>query len=900
MHITRIELRHWRRHEHLLVEGLSERINLICGRNESGKSSLAEALRHALFEPCKPVYDARKALQSRSSSDAPEVSVDLDIDGQRWRIDKRFLKKQQTRLTGPDGRMLETEESERRLQELLGVSIPEAGRVTKEVDSRHLGLWPVLWLRQGQLAAIDGAVTDGVRARLTDLVAREVGSVATGALGARALQRVQQDYERFWTVSTGKPTGEYGRLLKDRDAAGGLRDQARDRLRQFESAVRELQETVDRLGDLAKRQRTADEQAAAARAKAKQAAERRTELEKRRGALNEERHSVAAAEGLIAQRRALAEEHAALQKQRDGQQTTESVLQAAVTHAEGMVLDRDRNAADARNAAQAARDAAEQARQAAERRALELRLRQMAGRQTRVLALVDAQRQTQAAMAALPEIGARTLAGLRGKLAECREAAIARDAAATTVTFTAEQGITTTWTADGRSATQRIAAGSSSKHQTTSLGELHLDGIGTVRVRSGAGQAADLADKARQAAEALDQALRKLGVASVEEAETRQQAHAEAVAADRKALAALQSALELGDDADAAAIAAAVDAAQRALSIEQARLTALPVPTAAAMAADPDSTRAAAGTAQDMADDASRSAEAAHKELQAQREGLGQMRLEAAGLIARMGRIADELARLPAADELERRREAATRALGEAANHARDEQAAYEALGGDDAAEEAEAKAGVAGTLQDLVQEARQRRGELQTQLRAAADLDPAAQMQEAEAELARLQEQLQATERHANAVRRLRETLLAVQRETRAALVAPVRQAVEPYLRRIFPQASLILGEEDWSLTGLVASAGEEPFDQLSLGAQEQFALLVRLGLAEVFTQGRRLPLVLDDPLINADPARCHAMINALRNAARKLQLIVFTCHEARHDSLAADRIVTLPGGRP
>jgi DNA repair exonuclease SbcCD ATPase subunit len=900
MHITRIELRHWRRHEHLLVEGLSERINLVCGRNESGKSSLAEALRHALFEPCKPVYDARKSLQSRSGSEAPEVSVDLDIDGQRWRIDKRFLKKQQTRLTGPDGRTLETEESERRLQELLGVSIPEAGRVTKEVDSRHLGLWPVLWLRQGQLAAIDGAVTDGVRARLTELVAREIGSVATGALGARALQRVQQEYERFWTVSTGKPTGEHARLVKERDAASGRRDQAQDRLRQFESAVRDLQETVDRLGGLAARQRTAEEQAESARTKARQAAERRTELERQRRALTEERHKVETVDRQVAQRRDLAKECATLQDKRDEQQAREAVLQAAVTHAERTVLDREQAAAAAHNTARAALDAAEHARQAAERGALERRLRRMADDLQRVLALADERRRTQAAAAALPEIGARTITGLRSKQTACREAAIARDAAATTVTFTAEQAITATWTADGSSETLRVATGSSSEHRTTSLGELRLDGIGTVRVRSGAGQAADLAEKARHAAEALDEALRKLGVASLEEAETRQQAHADALTADRRALAALQSALALDDDADAATIAAAVDAAQHELSIEQARLTALPAPAAEAMAADPDATRTAARAAQEAADDARRNAEAATRDLQTRRQGLVQMQLDAAGLIARIDRIADELARLPAVDELERQRDAAIRALGEAANRERELQAAYEALGGDAAADDADAQARVAKTLQDEVQKARQRRDQLQAQIRAAADLDPAAQMQEAETELARLQEQLRAAERHANAVRCLRETMLAVQRETRAALVAPVRQAVEPYLRRIFPQARLILGDEDWSLTGLVAPAGEEPFEQLSLGAQEQYALLVRLGLAEVFAQGRRLPLVLDDPLINADPARCTTMIKALRDAARKLQLIVFTCNEARHDSLAADRMVTLPGGRP
>jgi DNA repair exonuclease SbcCD ATPase subunit len=100
MHITRIEVRHWRRHDRLVLDDLSDRINLISGPNEAGNSTIAEALRYALFEPSKPIYDARKFIQQRSGSETPEV--DLQVEDQRWRIEKRFLKRQLTKLTGPD------------------------------------------------------------------------------------------------------------------------------------------------------------------------------------------------------------------------------------------------------------------------------------------------------------------------------------------------------------------------------------------------------------------------------------------------------------------------------------------------------------------------------------------------------------------------------------------------------------------------------------------------------------------------------------------------------------------------------------------------------------------------------------------------------------------------------
>ncbi len=245
------------------------------------------------------------------------------------------------------------------------------------------------------------------------------------------------------------------------------------------------------------------------------------------------------------------------------------------------------------------------------------------------------------------------------------------------------------------------------------------------------------------------------------------------------------------------------------------------------------------------------------------------------------------------------RREEINLRLGDSVNRENDLRLAWESLGGSEATAEADAQAVVAKRLQDDVLSTRQRRDLLMAQMRVTADQDPAAGLQDAEAEHERLIIRCATLERQAAAVSFLSNTMLTVQRETRSALAAPVRAAIEPYLRRIFTGARLLLGDDDWHMSGLTADQTEEPFDQLSLGAREQFALLVRLGLAEVFAQGRRLPLVLDDPLINADAMRRGTMLQALRHASRKLQVFLFTCHEAEHDALAADKTFVLSGGR-
>ena len=74
----------------------------------------------------------------------------------------------------------------------------------------------------------------------------------------------------------------------------------------------------------------------------------------------------------------------------------------------------------------------------------------------------------------------------------------------------------------------------------------------------------------------------------------------------------------------------------------------------------------------------------------------------------------------------------------------------------------------------------------------------------------------------------------------------------------------------------GIQTAGGERKFDVLSVGTQEQIALLLRLSIAEALDTF----IVLDDQLTQSDAARMTWMRDLLEEAAARIQVVVMTCH--------------------
>jgi hypothetical protein len=119
------------------------------------------------------------------------------------------------------------------------------------------------------------------------------------------------------------------------------------------------------------------------------------------------------------------------------------------------------------------------------------------------------------------------------------------------------------------------------------------------------------------------------------------------------------------------------------------------------------------------------------------------------------------------------------------------------------------------------------------------------------------------------------------------AQLRAPLTERLGHYLKRIFPQSTIALGD-DLSPATLDRYGRADTLEALSFGTREQLGILTRLAYADLLkASGRPTLLMLDDAAVHTDAARRDAIKRALIDAATRHQILVFTCHPELWDDL-------------
>ena len=843
----------------LEIDGFTDGLNLFAAPNESGKSTVAEAIRAAFFERHRS--SAVEHLRPWGESSAtPTVEVDFELDGKPCRLTKAFLGKKRCELV-IDGKSMDGAVAEDHLAALLGFRFPGKGASTPE----HMGIPGLLWIKQGtshDIASAVGFASDHLRNALGE----SLGELASSN-GDAVLKAVESERNELLTPAAGTPRGAFADAIR-------LRTELEADIEQLRADIESYQSGVDRLSGL-RRDHQRDEAARPWTALREQLAIARQRLDEAKGLNDRKTAQDAALRQVTAQVNSWRTQLQAMEREEATVVLREKNLQAAeegLAKALGELQAWEPRHAAAAKADAGARDNLRLARQAASRIAQEKTVESLAeqlealaqshekakGEQDKVTRL-----QAEAQALAVPEGELKRLQ----RCADVHRTAQARlDAVATALEFELQPA-----------AKVRVAGAelSGSKRQTViARTDIEIEGVGRITVLPGGADLESLAierDRARDELAGLLQALRAESVAAVEERMRLQALRKGEAGAAVAVLAAL---------APKGLSALAADIATREARLAEARqvLQGMPpadvaMPSSAQAESEEGAARAALETASAALNDAKVAAGNAREQVKA---------------------AEDELAAVKATLNDPTRANRKTEA-GAALTDALAQQSALQ----DKVAELAQQlqSANLPVLAQDVerleqsVKQAEATHSQRANEItRLEAELEARGALGQEEAASEKQRELEHATRRCAELERRAKalDHLLKLLREKRSALArrlrAPLQKHLDHYLQILFPGAQVEVGDDlspgritRQGLRGAQSGA----FEELSVGAREQMGVVARLAYADLLKEARKPTLlILDDALVNTDEERLRQMKRVLYDAATRHQILIFSCH--------------------
>ena len=860
---------------------LGDGLNLVVGPNELGKSTLLDALRAVLFERYSSRARPIMALQNDRSGAAPVVELVIEVNSAEYTLTKRFVKNAYVRLQCPDGTVLEADAAENELRNLLGFA--EAGN--RGANSETLGMWGVLWVQQGESFGRPD-LPDSALASLSAGLESEIGTVLGGRRGRELPQVIEQRRGEMVTAAQRRPRGQYKDTLDNVSELelrlGGHQQrqmEMSDTLEQFESAEARLrrledgsqdridQEEVTEAHDQLSEVMRHDLQLQAARSELRiregqleQAQRARSERASRRAELKADRKELKQEIKRLEERQEHERESlGALDKLRKAVANAEADVEAAM-HSEAKwrgILDRIARIAELNDLLSHRSDveAAQERLTDAQRQAEQIRVTDESLQRIRQAAEISDKAHAQLRVAATRisfDIPSDRLAGIEADGAPLSDPPTMVEAVEPVQITIAERGriLIEPAVADRdqllraeREAKAELHA-ALSKVDAKSLADAQMlrDQRRDLEVTAGAARQeldrlapSGSASTLQQQIDELRQALE----ASPTEGETDltpQRDHAET------ALDSAQTDLQKARDEERIA--------REAVEVRAGVVTDLSVEVR---------------TLQNTVDSRAELIERRDERLQSDGEAVSDQQLAAAS-------------------------EKAARAVTE-------RQQTVSALEeGWSASAKTQLEARIS-RLETAIKQRDKNRVDLRIEcagLRERIEFNDSAGIEEAielnQHELEQATRRRDRFERELEILGLLANTLRAAESEARERYLAPVVNRVHPYLQMLFPSAEIGM-DEDLNITGMSRLAGyEESFDHLSMGTQEQIAVLVRLAFAEMLIdQGAPAAVILDDALVFSDDQRMGLMFDILSHAAQRVQILIFTCREQLFEGLGA-----------
>jgi len=875
------------------LDGIEEGLNVVVGPNEMGKSTLLDALRAALFEKYSSKAQPIVALQNDRNQAGPVVELAFEMDDGKYVITKRFIKKPYARLSCPDGRTLEGDAAEDALRVLLGFDEP--GKTGAKPET--IGMWNVLWVQQGHsFGALN--LPETARSSLHSALESEVGEVLGGRRGRALPQAIEKQLGELVT-SSGKPRGAYKDATNRREVMQADLESLRTRRTELARTLDDLEEAQETLSRLSSTERDKEDQAElkGARARHSQLAALEARIQTAAAELQLKQHNLEQAEQAQTTRQKLREDIAAdergvnaaherleaVSEQEKDARTQYDGFQEAVRAADAAVTEADKSVTLKRRVLSAVeRDARIRILKNQLAKAQDAERRQHQAQQDAAAILV-----TDKAIQAI-RAAAKAVETVGGRL----------NAAATTITFEMSQDSLAGIKIDGKP-----LIGERPSVQTVEPAGITIPQRGRIIVDPAMKDRDKLIAQQRDTKAKLQTALDAAGAASVDDAEDqyarRQTLLQDATLAQQEA--ALHAPATDDYEAGAAPLADYIEGLRKILARDKSELGLEELPSR-------QEAEAAVETAENHAGQARHDVDTARAALAGPGDALERLKTE---LTAARTRHDDAETQLKKRQEECRKAEktcpdsklqADIDAAREAVNAQEQTMSALEGQRTDETLPQLDARI---ERLDKAIRERRQKRETLNVRIAGlksrietleGAGLDEAIEQKDRECE--RCDEECGHFEREAAVLTLLATTLRAAEYDAKERYMSPVLKRVRPYLQLLFPGADIAI-DENLRITGVVRESGyEEAFHHLSMGTQEQIAVLVRLAFAEMLVeQGHPATVVLDDALVFSDDRRMSRMFDILNMAARNVQVIVLTCREQLFEGLGGQQLALEAG---
>ena len=875
------------------LDGIESGLNVVVGRNELGKSTLLDALRAALFEKYSSKARPIVALQNDRNRAGPVVELAFELDDGVYRVTKRFVKKPYARLSCPDGRTLEGDAAEDTLRNLLGFDEP--GKTGAKAET--LGMWNVLWVQQGQsFGALD--LPESARSNLHSALESEVGTVLGGRRGRALPQAIEKQLGELVT-SNSKPRGAYKDLIEKTDA--------------FESELKGLrtrrQELAKTLDDLEESQETLARLSAGERDQADQA--ELSEARKRHGQLAELEARIAAAASELELKKRNLEQANNAQTERAGLKENIAAEETAVEQAGQRLVNVRQQEKEARSQLDGLRAGVREAEAvisqadgvvSRQRRTLaaverQARIRELESRCAKAQTAEKRQRRAQQGAAAIP-VTDEVLEAIRGAAKGLETVESRLNAAATRIVFDMTPEALSGIEIDG----QTLSAEQPSVQAVEPM-TIAIPDHGRITIEPAIKDRDKLLGQQRDMKATLKDALQAGGTKTVNDAEDQ---YAQRHKLRQKAELARQE-VELhapgtdDHDAGAQALSDYVEGFRKILTREMADLDVENLP-------EHVEAEAVLRAAVEHAEEARRTVATIRATFAGPEKTLSQLQTELGTVKARYddGKERLETLRRELADaekelsdnQLQARTAAAQAKLSDQETAV----AELEAQRTDETIPQLEARV---ARLDRAIQDRREKHGNLREKIagfRSHVEALEGAGLDEAIQQKARklnfCEEERRRIAREVQVLSLLQSTLRAAEQDAKERYLSPVLNRVRPYFQLLFPGAEITI-DDNLHIVGVVREAGyEEAFHHLSVGTQEQIAVLIRLAFAEMLVeQGHPATVILDDALVFSDDRRMSRMFDILNMAARNVQVIIFTCREQLFEELGGRQLSLQPG---